>query len=1698
VFARRFTYCVVLGLLLGAGAAALPGRPRGTPVHAAALGASALAPDADSLPDPFSIQRIFLPADRFELTKPEVAKGVLRSLSKAEFEVKVQEAARGLAAVRNPPRLLEATYRASVESGRIFGAADWTLGHPSNTGGAMVIDPLPGAIQSSKWADGSTPILYRSPADGKPMAPTHLWVEGPSQNRFEFQWSTRIVEQPDEERCTLTFPASPIASLELALDAARVPRLDALGALLTGPFPAATDDRRLWKVAFGGRTQLDLAFRKVQTSDDSQIAVRVNCAASWKLLRTETEGRFDFTLQSTRQGSRQRIFRVDPGTQITGVTGPAVESWQWSAGARELTVRFRDDAPSARFTMAVQAPAALAAGSWTPPQIRLANGYAHSDSIEVLLAPDCKLDGWQPGDYRLGSTTTTPDHATKLEFVPTLVATESRVDRRSPTIRLRPSDREFTTVETLDWRLEPSRTKLAMTCVATVVRGPIPSFTFQAPNGYLLQKAAIEPDDPGVAFGTLSGLPNGWFVEPTRAVASGTSLEIRLEFRSVDAAIPFDLARPDLGRLLPVPKIVPVGAALRRGAISIRPALGVKVSLIGSDSTAMPLVGEPGYSSSFRGRESDADVLVTRANPAISAVCETSLIGTASHWQIASTLRGRAEGTPLQSMLVWVPGATAMWALEPGAAANRVPGDAFLPWLAYFGAGPRGFGIALGAIAQPGPGSLWRISFGKPISGDFTCRVECSVSRQRKNRVISVPHFLGVPIAEQTVKLDADTAREFRAEPARHTTISRPSIVLSSKDSTSEEVTIPMGNAWVYRNLQLLGRIESDGARFTLRGIVVEAGAARLPLDLGGARLESVTIDGKLAAITAAELENPGLPIRAGTEIEVSFTAPCRRGDFAPISVADASLAPLPGGPEIARTWITGSAIRSWPSLETGELSERAERVQFVRESTVMAAARIAAMSLAFLILLGISSSRYRATQFTALGVSAALGFALWLSPQGWSSALRPPLFVAMGGAAVVLWFRPMRLPTSSWGVWIVAASVFVSDGNAQAPDAVKVYVVPGPSEAPERYRVLVPKAALDKLDALARPGLPPIAILSAEYDGLAAGEAVNVRAKFQIFSSNAEEQTLALPLVGVRLEKAALDGRDAFPDAGQPDRYLVAIRGAGRHELTVSFAVPVQSAGIERDAKFGAPDLPNVRVSFAAGLRGRQLEVPSRLGGQSLRVSTDGLRVETDHGGGRTIRLHWRESGIADRANPSVTVKEGAVWDLGEAEAVLTAAWQYRVEGGTVGTLKIDWPERVSPTRVSLVSAQGGPLGSGIRNWKVGPPANGTVPIEVKLQSPLEGRFTLVVKGDSTEIPSARPVLRFPRCADVAEADRDSFHAVRFAGLKSEGVAVSGAIDFPADAVSRDFANVPEFQFAKSPPARVVRRAAGQATELRPALLPNAAYQPLAGEVLYTIGRRISVEGAMRASTQDSGSAEFDVPNGLQLHDVWATDLAGWSRSGSRVQVWLNRPMNEVIVRWAGQLPNPTPADGLLELPLPRWPSAVAKLAEPLAIRVRSAAGWVILPISVAGLKTLPASQPDEWLLTVEPDRTPAAKFTAKYIPKSEVGSERPKPIAPSPTLIPAVAVMVPSEAIEKPEPIQNGLLRPGIWLLCVLAVTTLVGFGGWRWRPEAFMLLGTVAAAILGIEMPEAIPFWSVAAYGAALRGFRGARRLLRAEGM
>src|SRR5699024_3855293 len=124
--------------------------------------------------------------------------------------------------------------------------------------------------------------------------------------------------------------------------------------------------------------------------------------------------------------------------------------------------------------------------------------------------------------------------------------------------------------------------------------------------------------------------------------------------------------------------------------------------------------------------------------------------------------------------------------------------------------------------------------------------------------------------------------------------------------------------------------------------------------------------------------------------------------------------------------------------------------------------------------------------------------------------------------------------------------------------------VVPGP----ERLGVLAPPALLDRLDGLARSPVPGVVVAAAEYDGSAPADGpAAVTARFQVVCPRAGDHPLTLPLGNVRLERVELDGHPADLES-RAVGYHLTVGGAGRHELTARFEVPVSAAGGDREVR--------------------------------------------------------------------------------------------------------------------------------------------------------------------------------------------------------------------------------------------------------------------------------------------------------------------------------------------------------------------------------------------------------------------------------------------------------------------------------------------------------------------------------------------------
>jgi hypothetical protein len=86
----------------------------------------------------------------------------------------------------------------------------------------------------------------------------------------------------------------------------------------------------------------------------------------------------------------------------------------------------------------------------------------------------------------------------------------------------------------------------------------------------------------------------------------------------------------------------------------------------------------------------------------------------------------------------------------------------------------------------------------------------------------------------------------------------------------------------------------------------------------------------------------------------------------------------------------------------------------------------------------------------------------------------------------------------------------------------------------------------------------------------------------------------------------------------------------------------------------------------------------------------------------------------------------------------------------------------------------------------------------------------------------------------------------------------------------------------------------------------------------------------------------EWTVPAGMSVRDVTVRDLRSWAQHGSRVQVWLERPSDEIAVVWRAWQPRGDAATVPIEIPAVAYPQAGSTS---FTTRVRSTNGGTVVP---------------------------------------------------------------------------------------------------------------------------------------------------------
>jgi hypothetical protein len=578
-----------------------------------------------------------------------------------------------------------------------------------------------------------------------------------------------------------------------------------------------------------------------------------------------------------------------------------------------------------------------------------------------------------------------------------------------------------------------------------------------------------------------------------------------------------------------------------------------------------------------------------------------------------------------------------------------------------------------------------------------------------------------------------------------------------------------------------------------------------------------------------------------------------------------------------------------------------------------------------------------------------------------------PPTVVAPRSSAV-------RALTAIW-IAVVMNLPVALDGrlSAAGPSPILVYLVPGPADAPEPRTVLTPPELLDRLRAQAGRGparLAGAAWLDARYDGRLTGGQAQFSAVLHLHSFADEPPPLALPLTGVQLGEATLDGAAAFLRAGG-DRYLVPVHGRGPHTLRLSFTVPCPGPAEDRELRFGIPEVPIAHLSLLGPAGATNLQALAWRGEQHVETDGDRPRLEADLGRVAAVHVRFRVNGPKP---PTATVRtqETYLWDLTESAARLLGDIRFNIGPGSVSTLAVGLPKDLEVAAVTarpVESPAAGSVPGWLRDWRIDPPptANGRRSLVLEFAAPINGSWQIDLELVPREPFGPSFGLPFPSAVGVRSA-------APVVAWRAEGLDL---VDAPPDSVAplsndlflRDHWLSAKVEADPRPPTKAYQR---KTLGAAPAIRFRATTEPreqATADIFWRIGpRRAEAEIAARVTVPGGHVAlvEWSVPAAVTVSDVRGPDVHCWSRTGSRLQVWLAKPTAEATMQVIGFVTRPVPA-GRFDVPTirPRTASFGG------ALRLTAGDGLTLTPAESAHLKELPATGPDgrELSYTIGPE---------------------------------------------------------------------------------------------------------------------------------
>jgi hypothetical protein len=546
-------------------------------------------------------------------------------------------------------------------------------------------------------------------------------------------------------------------------------------------------------------------------------------------------------------------------------------------------------------------------------------------------------------------------------------------------------------------------------------------------------------------------------------------------------------------------------------------------------------------------------------------------------------------------------------------------------------------------------------------------------------------------------------------------------------------------------------------------------------------------------------------------------------------------------------------------------------------------------------------------------------------------------------------------------GCLLLALTAITGRAAAPAPDIV--YIIADPNRA-DKQLVLAPNTLLDQLDTLSRRGVENLrtpVLHGATYEGKVDGRTVNFEARFDIHAFADEPAALTVPLGGVQVAEALLDGAPANPVALKTGKegFTLDIRGRGSHSLVVRFTVPLPG-GDEREFRINVPELPRSRLTLEVPAPAGHLHAVDAHGAQRVTVQNQVARLEADLGAVGLVRVRWRKD-----ENPppgrTLSLREAYYWELQPSSARLLAVLQYTVTVGWEMNLNIDLPPELE-----VQSVEAGPVPGSkttppkLKEWRLRTEGNRHLVLE--FQEPITDSVQVTL-----ELVPRRPTdrnfsLPFPNPQDVQWVS--GFLACRIIGLDATIVDHRGIVDMPNKSFATEFAEPWAAARRDAPPVPTYTFSRKRGGSLKLNLQAPASSARSTQDVSWWVGlQQAELRATVKVAAADASLSfvEVEVPGGTFVNDVTGPQLRRWARFGTRVQAWLQKPVAETTLQIQGGMT--------------RQPMAVSRFdVQPLRILDAPGQGGSVRVAAADGVSLAPGTPKN---LTLRPDQgTPGREW--------------------------------------------------------------------------------------------------------------------------